>query len=69
MEGQLDSIISPGAAETGGYIVLHQTEALVAIDVNSAKQHERHIEETAIRTNLKPLKRLLGNCDYETWRG
>ncbi|MGI9464335.1 MAG: ribonuclease E/G, partial [Aestuariivirgaceae bacterium] len=35
-------------------IVLHQTEALVAIDVNSGRAtRERHIEETALKTNLE----------------
>ncbi|MDB3954072.1 ribonuclease E/G [Alphaproteobacteria bacterium] len=55
VEGQLDSINSPDVQlRSGGYIVLHQTEALVAIDVNSGKAtRERHIEETAIRTNLE----------------
>lgn len=55
VEGQLDSINSPDVQlRSGGYIVLHQTEALVAIDVNSGKAtRERHIEETALRTNLE----------------
>ncbi|HEX6101995.1 MAG TPA: ribonuclease E/G, partial [Alphaproteobacteria bacterium] len=36
------------------YIVLNQTEALVAIDVNSGRAtRERHIEETALKTNLE----------------
>lgn len=39
---------------SGGSIVIHQTEALVAIDVNSGKStRERHIEETALKTNLE----------------
>ena len=39
---------------SGGSIVIHQTEALVAIDVNSGKAtRERHIEETALKTNLE----------------
>lgn len=39
---------------SGGYLVINQTEALVAIDVNSGKAtKERHIEETALKTNLE----------------
>lgn len=39
---------------SGGYIVINQTEALVAIDVNSGRAtRERNIEETAYRTNLE----------------
>ena len=39
---------------SGGSIVLNPTEALVAIDVNSGKATgERHIEETAYKTNLE----------------
>ena len=60
VEGQLDSINSPEVQlKSGGYIVLHQTEALVAIDVNSGKAtRERHIEETAIRTNLEAAEEI-----------
>lgn len=39
---------------SGGYLVINQTEALVSVDVNSGKStKERHIEETALRTNLE----------------
>ncbi|MCU0881396.1 MAG: ribonuclease E/G, partial [Hyphomonadaceae bacterium] len=40
--------------KSGGYIVINQTEALVAIDVNSGKAtKERSIESTALKTNLE----------------
>ncbi|TVR95437.1 MAG: ribonuclease E/G [Rhodospirillales bacterium] len=40
--------------KSGGSIVLNPTEALVAVDVNSGRStRERHIEETALRTNLE----------------
>ena len=40
--------------KSGGYIVIDQTEALVAIDVNSGRAtRERNIEETALKTNLE----------------
>ena len=39
---------------SGGYLVINQTEALVAIDVNSGRAtKERHIEETALKTNME----------------
>jgi ribonuclease E len=39
---------------SGGTLVINQTEALVAVDVNSGKStRERNIEETAYRTNLE----------------
>ena len=40
--------------QSGGSIVIDQTEALVAIDINSAKATSRSdIEETALNTNLE----------------
>ena len=55
VEQQLDSIYSPVVQlKSGGYLVINQTEALVAIDVNSGKStRERNIEQTAVRTNLE----------------
>ncbi|RIJ29037.1 ribonuclease E/G [Henriciella algicola] len=55
VEDQLDSIFSPTVQmKSGGYLVINQTEALVAIDVNSGKAtKERNIEQTALRTNLE----------------
>ena len=55
VESQLDAIHSNTVElKSGGYIVLNQTEALVAIDVNSGRATgERNIEETALKTNLE----------------
>ncbi|MBB36265.1 MAG: ribonuclease E/G [Hirschia sp.] len=55
VEAQLDNIFSPVVTlPSGGYIVINQTEALVAIDVNSGKAtRERNIETTAVKTNLE----------------
>ena len=40
--------------KSGGYLVIDQAEALVAIDVNSGRAtRERNIEETALKTNLE----------------
>ena len=55
VEAQLDAMLSPNVQlRSGGYLVINQTEALVAIDVNSGRStRERGIEETALRTNLE----------------
>ena len=55
VEAQLDSMFQPTVRlRSGGYIVINQTEALVAIDVNSGKATREHnIEDTALKTNLE----------------
>ncbi len=55
VEQQLDSLFSPTVTmKSGGYIVINQTEALVAIDVNSGRSTREHnIEDTALRTNME----------------
>ncbi|HJU17092.1 MAG TPA: ribonuclease E/G, partial [Stellaceae bacterium] len=60
VESQIDAIHSPIVQlRSGGYLVLNQTEALVAIDVNSGRAtRERNIEETALRTNLEAAEEI-----------
>ncbi len=55
IEHQLDAMFSPQVTlKSGGYIVINQTEALVAIDVNSGRSTREHnIEDTAYQTNLE----------------
>lgn len=55
IESQLDAMFSPTVQlRSGGYIVINQTEALVAIDVNSGRStREHHIEDTALKTNCE----------------
>ncbi|MGB8601429.1 MAG: ribonuclease E/G, partial [Rhizomicrobium sp.] len=55
IEAQLDAMFSPIVTlKSGGYIVIDQTEALVAIDVNSGRATKEHsIEDTATKTNLE----------------
>ena len=55
VENQLDGMYQPTVRlKSGGYIVIHQTEALVAIDVNSGRAtRERNIELTALKTNIE----------------
>ncbi|MGH9457401.1 MAG: Rne/Rng family ribonuclease, partial [Thermoanaerobaculia bacterium] len=45
--------------KSGGYIVINQTEALVAIDVNTGKYVGRkNLEETVFRTNLEAIREI-----------
>lgn len=55
VESQLDGLFSPTVTlPSGGYMVMNQTEALVAIDINSGKSTREHnIEDTAYKTNLE----------------
>ena len=46
--------------KSGGYIVIDQTEALVAIDVNTGKfVGKRNPEETILETNLEAVKEIV----------
>lgn len=55
VEAQLESMHNNIVQlKSGAYLVMDQTEALVAIDVNSGRAtKERNIEETALKTNLE----------------
>jgi ribonuclease E len=55
VEDHLAQIYSPVVPlRSGGYLVINQTEALVAVDVNSGRAtRERNIEATALKTNLE----------------
>jgi ribonuclease E len=55
IEAQLDRMLQPQVTlKSGGYIIINQTEALVAIDVNSGRSTKEHsIEDTALQTNLE----------------
>ncbi|PIT68223.1 Rne/Rng family ribonuclease [Bartonella tribocorum] len=55
IEIQLDKMLQPQVSlKSGGYLVINQTEALVAIDVNSGRStKEFSVEKTALQTNLE----------------
>ena len=55
LEDQIASIFENRVnLKSGGSIVIQQTEALVAIDVNSGKStQQRNVEQTALTTNLE----------------
>ena len=60
VENQLDSMFNPRVQlKSGGYIIINQTEALVAIDVNSGRStRESNIEDTAHKTNLEAAEEI-----------
>jgi ribonuclease E len=60
IERQLNAMFSPYVTlRSGGYLVINQTEALVAVDVNSGKAtREFSIEETALQTNLEAAEEI-----------
>ncbi len=47
--------------KSGGYIVINQTEALVAIDVNTGKYvgKSNRLEDTIVKTNLEAVKEIV----------
>jgi ribonuclease G len=46
--------------ESGGYIVINQTEALVAIDVNTGRfTGKKNLEETILKTNLEAMTEIV----------
>ena len=60
LDSQLFDIFNPKVIlNSGGYLIIDQTEALVAIDVNSGKAtRERSIEDTAVKTNLEAAEEI-----------
>jgi len=49
-----DSLKSVVQLKSGGYLVIHPTEALVSVDVNSGRStKERNVERTALKTNTE----------------
>ncbi|WP_332065585.1 Rne/Rng family ribonuclease [Bartonella sp. CB189] len=60
IETQLDKILLPQVfLKSGGYLVINQTEALVAIDVNSGRSTKEHsVEKTALQTNLEAAEEI-----------
>jgi ribonuclease E len=60
VESQLDAMFSNTVTlKSGGYLVINQTEALVAIDINSGRSTREHnIEDTALKTNLEAAEEI-----------
>ena len=60
IERQLNAMFSPHVTlRSGGYLVINQTEALVAIDINSGRSTREHsIEDTALKTNTEAAEEI-----------
>ncbi len=60
IEKKLNRIFDPTIKlESGGYIVINPTEALVSIDVNSGQSiKEANIEKTALKTNIEAAEEI-----------
>lgn len=62
VQEELDKAIKPRVwLRSGGYIVINQTEALVAIDVNTGKfvGRSNRLEDTITKTNLEAVKEIV----------
>ena len=63
VQGEIDKAIKPRVwLKSGGYLVINQTEALVAIDVNTGKFVGRgsgRLEDTITRTNLEAVEEIV----------
>ncbi len=61
IDGEVDAALKPKVwLKSGGYLVINQTEALVAIDVNSGRYvGERNLEQTALTTNLEAVEEIV----------
>jgi ribonuclease G len=63
VQGEIDKAIKPRVwLRSGGYLVINQTEALVAIDVNTGKFVGRgsgRLEDTITRTNMEAVEEIV----------
>ncbi len=60
IEKKLNKIFEPTIKlESGGYLVINPTEALVSIDINSGQSiKEANVEKTAVKTNLEAAEEI-----------
>ncbi|HEX4949426.1 MAG TPA: Rne/Rng family ribonuclease [Blastocatellia bacterium] len=61
VQAEIDKAVKPRVwLKSGGYIVINQTEALVAIDVNTGKfvGRSNRLEDTIVKTNLEAAKEI-----------
>jgi ribonuclease G len=62
VQAEIDKAVKPRVwLRSGGYIVINQTEALVAIDVNTGKfvGKSNRLEDTIVKTNLEAAKEIV----------
>src|SRR5581483_8862292 len=61
IQAEIDKAVKPRVwLKSGGYIVINQTEALVAIDVNTGKfvGRSNRLEDTIVKTNLEAAREI-----------
>ena len=61
-DAELEKALRPKVwLKSGGYIVINQTEALVAIDVNTGKYvgKSNRLEDTIVKTNTEAIKEIV----------
>src|SRR5262245_44569030 len=62
VQAEIDKAVKPRVwLRSGGYIIINQTEALVAIDVNTGKfvGKSNRLEDTIVKTNLEAAKEIV----------
>jgi ribonuclease G len=62
VQQEIDKAVKPRVwLKSGGYIVINQTEALVAIDVNTGKfvGKSNRLEDTIVKTNIEAAKEIV----------
>ncbi len=63
VQQEIDRALRPKVwLKSGGYIVVNQTEALVAIDINTGKfvgKGSTRLEDTIVKTNLEAIKEIV----------
>ena len=64
IQAEIDKALRPKVwLKSGGYLVINQTEALVAIDVNTGryvgKKSSGRLEDTIVKTNLEAVKEIV----------
>ena len=64
VQSEIDKALRPKVwLKSGGYLVINQTEALVAIDVNTGryvgKKSSGRLEDTIVKTNLEAVKEIV----------
>ena len=71
VEPQIEKLYEPVVQlKSGGYLVINPTEALISIDVNSGRAtRDRHIEDTALRTNLEAAEEVARQLKLRDFAG
>jgi ribonuclease G len=62
IQAEIDKALKPKVwLKSGGYVVINQTEALVAIDVNTGKYvgKTNRLEDTIVKTNIDAVKEIV----------